>query len=446
MFFILLFDVFSIGRINKFVLNKDIISDYKWFDQYIDRENETLVTFKQRYSVEDYGISNPKSVILYISGESDSFSVAGKNNDFVQVLAGDLEAHVISIEHRFYGESKPFNEYTTENYKYLDVKHAIDDLYYFATQYRETINNKTKEIPWLVIGGSYSGLLSAYARLLHPEVFTAALSSSGVVQASNNFTDYDRQIAVAVGQECSAITRRALMQAKQMIANGDYQLLLSMMGAEGLEEENFYYVFGEIVSVGPQYGKNRLVCDALEASLTLGKTELMAFADFTKNVFSPVYCDGNISSAYSNAALKNETAPNGARSWLYQTCSELSYWQTSPGAIGLRSEEVNQEFFRKQCKDVFGIEDIPNVDLFNEKYGGLNFSGTKVFFTTGSQDPWTHLCITEDIVPEGCYAKTMIGDNVGHCRDLYAQNTNDPIDVIRTRSLIRSVMKGWMFG
>jgi serine protease 16 len=150
---------------------------------------------------------------------------------------------------------------------------------------------------------------------------------------------------------------------------------------------------------------------------------------------------------YANDYMKNDTNIErpAARAWQWFTCNELAYWQVAPGKTTLRSPNVTKEMFYQQCKDIFD-ENMPrpDVDAFNAKWGGLQQNGTKIFYTTGSQDPWTHLCITEESVPDGCYARTIVGPNNGHCRDLHGETPADSKDLKETRLAIRAAFKKWL--
>lgn len=50
----------------------------------------------------------------------------------------------------------------------------------------------TLNTPWLCIGGSYAGAMSAWYRMKYPHLTIGALASSAVVNAIFNFTDFDK--------------------------------------------------------------------------------------------------------------------------------------------------------------------------------------------------------------------------------------------------------------
>lgn len=49
----------------------------------------------------------------------------------------------------------------------------------------------TKNTPWICIGGSYAGAVSAWYRLKFPFLTIGGLASSAVVNPIYNFTQYD---------------------------------------------------------------------------------------------------------------------------------------------------------------------------------------------------------------------------------------------------------------
>lgn len=43
-----------------------------------------------------------------------------------------------------------------------------------------------------------------------------------------------------------------------------------------------------------------------------------------------------------------------ARQWMYQTCTEFGFYQTSSAEPEVFGDYFNQDFFIQQCEDVFG--------------------------------------------------------------------------------------------
>ena len=70
------------------------------------------------------------------------------------------------IEHRFYGESNPLPDLSSESLKLHTIQQAIDDLKYFAENVVLPMPNGDQltpdKAPWVMMGGSYSGALTSW--------------------------------------------------------------------------------------------------------------------------------------------------------------------------------------------------------------------------------------------------------------------------------------------
>lgn len=420
------------------------------FKQIVDHESTSITYFEQRYfEVWNKNPTDNAPVIIEVGGESDRFTAAGTGKDFISVLAKDINAAVVlSLEHRFFGKSFPTTTTTADDYKLLTVEQALADLKYFQEMY--TMDHpQLKNSKWLIVGGSYPGALSAIARAVYPNNFHAAISSSGVVYADDDFVEFDYQVAVSMGEECAAAARSARIKIDQMLDDPDSnEYIKNLFNASLLTDQNFRFVVGELFTLALQYSHVEKICGPLVNSVRSGDDIVMALAKFARDYFVPTFCDGDLAGTYADSVMKEmESRTEGVapRSWLWMTCNQLAYWQTSPRRMGLRSPKLTKASFEEQCKNVFGREMTAETRAFNQKYGGLHQKIDRVYYTTGSQDPWTWTCVTENSgVQNGSYAHTITGPNVGHCTDLHAPSPNDPIDLVRTRKHMREVIKGWM--
>lgn len=115
-------------------------------------------------------------VFTCLLGSIASTYVTGRFYSSAQ--AAMFNAVVIGLEHRFYGTSQPFGGDTNvTSLRLLNTEQALADLVYFRMF-------KAKEYPgskWVLFGGSYSGTLSAWARLKFPHLFAASIASSAPV-------------------------------------------------------------------------------------------------------------------------------------------------------------------------------------------------------------------------------------------------------------------------
>ena len=433
------------------------------FKQLIDHDNESQGSFDQRYYNsfkfdlynQSGGLTKTKNIILDIAGESDSFGASGTGTDTISLIAKDLSARVLTLEHRFFGQSHPVSDTTTTSLELLTVHQVLEDLAYFRNQYMENNKDQIDEnAKWLITGGSYSGMMSALSRRMHPECFHAAISSSGVVLANDNYTDFDLQDAVSMGQECAAAAREARIRLMRITERSeeDYQYITQLFNMEGLNHSDFYFVVGEMFTLALQYNAVAQVCSPLVDAVRTNSDLVEALAKFAREYFIPRFCGSRegLLETYDRKHMLDQQSKNtgtGSRSWLWMTCNELAYWQVSPGRVGLRPEQLNQDYFREQCRFVFPEREVfPDVAAFNQKYGGLDQTTvTRVYYTTGSQDPWTWTCITEkEQAGPNCFVHTITGPEMGHCSDLHAPSADEPIDLTRTRDHMRQAVLKWM--
>ena len=76
-----------------------------------------------------------------------------------------------TIEHRYYGASQPFKDWSTPNLKNLTAEDALADMADFIDDMNTQIIAKWKGTnrKWVTVGGSYAGALSAWFQAAYPD-------------------------------------------------------------------------------------------------------------------------------------------------------------------------------------------------------------------------------------------------------------------------------------
>lgn len=200
------------------------------FAEPIDHSGDLTQTFNQRFWIDsEYAVSENAPVLLRICGEG-----AGEDflNDMTPAFAKKLGAHVIYLEHRYYGKSQPFNDLSADHMKYLTLNNVIEDI---ATFQKWISKDRKINGKWITTGGSYSGTISALYRFIHPELVVGALAASAPMVSkpahesnsdidslsSINLSDYedsgDRQWAY---QACSTFGFWMMMQGPYFLEPG----------------------------------------------------------------------------------------------------------------------------------------------------------------------------------------------------------------------------------
>ena len=107
------------------------------------------------------------------------------------IVGADHNALLMSLEHRYFGDSQPFEDWSTPNLKYLTPEQALADIARFIDEQNSVLNRKAD---WIVIGGSYPGALAAWFKSQYPDHAVGAWSSSGVIHAIEDFKAFDKDL------------------------------------------------------------------------------------------------------------------------------------------------------------------------------------------------------------------------------------------------------------
>jgi len=100
-------------------------------------------------------------------------------------MAQQLNAIIIILEHRFYGESLPFGKdsFRLDNMKLLSSEQALRDIAHFIQYVKGNQLFGITNEPWVIAGGSYAGGLVAWFRYKYPHLVIASIASSAVINA-----------------------------------------------------------------------------------------------------------------------------------------------------------------------------------------------------------------------------------------------------------------------
>ena len=126
------------------------------------------------------------------------------------------------LEHRFYGESKPTEDMSRENMKYLSSRQGLEDAGRFISEISNNVNYNLTT--WITFGGSYPGSLSAWMRLKFPHLVTGSVSSSGPLFAKLDYWEYLQVVADALdttGPGCNVAFTQALTTIEMMVEMED---------------------------------------------------------------------------------------------------------------------------------------------------------------------------------------------------------------------------------
>lgn len=420
-----------------------------WFTQKTDHfDSDCNCTFQQRYFVDEtyYKQGSDAPVFFEIGGEG---TLGGPPGGYLATLAKEYGALLVALEHRFYGESIPGqdggNAYTENYKKHLTVEQALADLNAFTQHYSAKLNQPNAK--WFVFGGSYPGALSSWYRNAYPKASVGSLSSSGVVNPIVDFYQFDEQVSAAIGNECGA-RLKMISKAfeKQMETNeGFAKSKNQFMCEDDISEVDFLYMIADSWSMMDQYGGKSQLCSTIlsvpQEDVTVDKLTAV-FSDLSKSFWGEQFCSQGF---YNTAQLKDEKRWDvNSRSWRWQTCYQVAWFNTAPKQGSIRSERVNLDYHLKQCAEVFGYEMFPAVEPLIKKFGGDSPSPVhNVFYSNFGDDPWQRAGVSySPAVDQPYYLATC--DDCGHCMDFHAPADTDPEPLQNERKEFEGYLKKWL--
>lgn len=409
------------------------------FNQKLNHASTEAKTFKQRYFVDSqYATGLDAPVFYIICGEWNCAGTASYS--FVEGLAKKFKAHLIALEHRYYGESLPTTNLTTGNLSYLRLSFAVEDLAKFQ---RFMVNTKGYKGPWVAFGGSYAGTLAAYYRFKHPELVIGALASSAPVFAKTEFNEYDAHIAKVVNRSsCGDKIREAvgLIEKRLETPEGSRALKELFRSSDIPDDEDFLYAVADMVAAAVQYGRDKVFCDAIDANQDV----VEGYAKGGLAVLSSM--GAKPSEIALSSALKVDVTPSeNMRQWMWQSCQEFGWFQVAngEGRSTSRSLRVNLDYHQRICKRLYNVRLRADGSINRSWYFPmLDPKTSRIIFTNGSNDPWLTLSVVPKDEPAHGHFDLLMMEGAAHCNDLRAV-TQLP-SVMEAQLRIEGIVADWL--
>lgn len=415
------------------------------FRQPIDHNNPASGLFSQRYYVDEtFGPAEDAPVFFYICGESSC--TKRSLNGAIRQYAQRHHAKLVALEHRFYGESLPMYSFATEALQYLSTDIALEDLAYFQQQITQANHWSGK---WVAFGGSYPGSLSAYYRLIHPELVVGALASSAPVMAKEDFFEYDAHVNQVAGPVCAAHMRTVVQQVEATL---EKPAQLARMKAlfeadEVIDSTDFLYLIADVGASAVQYGMKDTFCTYLNSS----ETPLIGYAEFAKYLYKRLNVKAVDITVQGAMSENPRDYPDGIgmRQWYYQSCKEYGYWQNAnpDQTQSTRSALINLDYHHRICQRLFGLKNPADTEALNTHlyFPLMEPSSTNIFFTNGEQDPWSMLSMTDKNGNTSNAAHTYyLIKGSAHCDDLRKPTALDSEYLIAARSTMNGLLDKWL--
>lgn len=410
-----------------------------YFEQKLDHSDPNSLTFKQRYFRDSTYAENDSSPVFYIiCGE---WNCAGTGSyGYAEGLAKKMKAHLIALEHRYYGESLPTTNLTTENLRHLNLDAAIEDL---ASFQRHVTKDEGLSGKWIGFGGSYAGTLAAFYRLKYPELVAGVLASSAPVFMKPDFFEYDAHIAKVIGKtSCGSKVREAvaLIEKKMETEEGLIEIKKQFDAEDIRNHQDFLYVAADMVAAAVQYGREKIFCEAL-----LSNQDLVAgYADGGLKVLRSMgYRPVDLS--LQSAEKVEVTADDNYRQWIWQSCQEFGWFQVSnTNGETSRSSQIDLDYHDRACQRLYDVPMISKHREINDTWYSplFNPATSGIIFSNGGNDPWLTLSVTDTTSETNPLLNIYMMDGAAHCDDL--RGLPKLLSVVAAQQQMSQVITDWL--
>jgi len=334
---------------------------YTFSMDHFNAKNSDTISIKYYYD-EYYYDKNPNSPIcVMLGGEGPESKLTLQGHFVINDVAEKHHGLMLSLEHRFYGESYP-TDLRDEYLKFLSAEQALADYAEIIVAVKEELkeNYGIEDPPVIVFGGSYSGNLAAWFRQKYPNVVDIAYASSAPVYAEVEFVGYYEVVTWALGEDCANtaldyVFRRYDKMTKQELIDifnpctdlsaDDRDISVFFDYINGAFAGNTQYNSSEPISVNTYC--NRIMLDVVQM-----------YPEFVSEMYKDEEC---IPSSYSKEIeeLKDITGGtdiSAGRAWIWQTCTAYGYYQyINDTTVAPFSTHVTLDLYLDYCKDAFEL-------------------------------------------------------------------------------------------
>lgn len=438
---------------------KDIVEG--WITQPLDHFNHrNNRTWSMRYKENSAFLKKNGPILIMIGGEweiTDGFLQGGLMYEIGMKYGGLM----YYTEHRFYGQSKPTENISTENLRYLNVDQALADLAYFI-ETKKKEKNLEKSIV-IVFGGSYAGNMAAWARLKYPHLIQGALASSAPVQAKADFYEYYEIVTKSLNrhsEKCVESVKTAFASVEELLTSqggaDDIKTLFNLCDVPDVKSPSdlgyFMNMLSEIFAGVVQYdkiedGQTKIaaLCNNMTAAHLGSPLQRLAHVFSNQDICVDVsYKD--VTSLLRGISWNSPAAISTMRQWYHQTCTEYGYHQTSSSEKSIFGTLFPVDYYINLCFDLYG--DYYNKKILDSRvrrtnimYGGQLPDLQNVIFTNGDIDPWHSLSVLQSL---NAFSPAILINGSSHCRDMYSDVATDPDDLKKARATVRSIIGKWI--
>jgi pimeloyl-ACP methyl ester carboxylesterase len=429
------------------------------FTQKLDHFNDSDTrTWSQLYQINNGFYKTGGPIFVMISGEGAA-EITWMTYGQWYKNARTYGALMFQLEHRFYGTSHPTDDTSVESLKYLTSKQALADLDTFIrammTQYG---SDKV-----IVFGGSYAGNLAAWYRSVYNTAI-GSIASSAPVTAEVDFTQYLDTVGYAMDYfvpNCAETVQQGFASLQSLVQSQDTATIQQLFPpcTTGLNYSDSYDIdtffsqlinpwMGAVQYSAPDAASSEVYsyCSAV-TNTKLGADPLHRLSNFYKTIMSCIDHDYKSEvTQLQQTSWRSLYTYTGTRQWLWQTCNEFGYYQSTDSTNQPFGQTVPVTYIEDTtCTMVFGQSNAQiqsNADSTNQYYGATRGQEKNVFLPNGSIDPWHNLAIYQ-VAPDSSDTLGYM-NGTSHCYDMGDDLSTDPPQLTGVRNQITQQIGQWL--
>lgn len=335
-------------------------------DQFDPLNNQT---YFMRYLMNKEHLVEGGPIFIFVGGEW-TISPSLIQNGHMYDMARNLSGMMIYSEHRYYGFSTPTPDLTLENMQYLNIDQALADLAHFIVNIKENFP-EVKNSSVILVGCSYSGTMVTWFMQKYPHLAQGAWSMSAPLKAKVDFVEYMETVSKAIhdigGAACSSKIRNAFVQMENLWENKNiteleriFRLCRPLNVTNTLDVWNLFGDMGSawsgIVQYASRYGQE-IETNCADLLAIEANSDIEAYAEWVFNRWRLQGCNEHRWEAflywYGGIEWDSYAAQTSMRQWLYQTCAEYGWYQSSGSEDILFGSMFPVELSLQFCKDLY---------------------------------------------------------------------------------------------
>ncbi|XP_020814042.1 putative serine protease K12H4.7 [Drosophila serrata] len=433
--------------------NRADIVQTLWIEQKLDHfdASETR-TWQMRYMLNDALYKSGGPLFIYLGGEWE-ISSGRITGGHIYDMAKEHNGLLAYTEHRYYGQSKPLPDLSNENIKYLTVNQSLADLAYFIDTIKST-HEGLADSKVIIVGGSYSATMVTWFKKVYPDKVAGGWASSAPLLAKLNFVEYKEVTGQSIeqmgGSDCYKRIENGIAEMETMFATkrgAEVKSLLKLCEPFDVYSDlDIWTLFSEISDIfaGVVQTHNAGQIEGVCQKIMSGSNDLTGVAGYLLDVFdeSGAKCYDLSYDAIIGVLLNTAYTGNIMRQWIFQTCNEFGWYQTSGSSAQPFGTKFPVTLYTTMCADIYGSQysnafTTNQISTTNAYFGGLSPGVENVYLTHGQLDPWRAMGIQDadqaTVIPE--YA---------HCKDFNSISSSDTAEMKASKERIAELVREWV--